>query len=124
MAVSKLKRGVRRTKRTVGAEVRWRGIIADHVSSGKSVPDFCAERGISKEMLYKWRKRFRATDEDSGVSVSKLVSVKVKSSVTTDVHQEWGVEVTFPSGHTIRIARGIDADAITAVLATMRAVAC
>jgi hypothetical protein len=124
MAIAKLKRGVRRTKRTVGAEVRWRGIIADQVSSGKSVPAFCAERGISKEMLYKWRKRFKVVDEDSGVAVSKLVSVKVKSSVTASASQDWGVEVTFPSGHTIRIAHGIDACVITAVLATMRTVAC
>ena len=124
MAIAKLKRGVRRTKRTVGAEVRWRGIIADLVSSGKSVPAFCAERGISKEMLYTWRKRLKAVDDDSGVAVSKLVSVKVKSSVTASAPQDWGIEVTFPSGHTIRIAHGIDAGVITAVLATMRAVAC
>jgi len=124
MANAKLKRGVRRTKRTVGADVRWRGIIADHVSSGKSVPEFCSERGISKEMLYKWRKRFEVSDGDSGVPGAKFVSVKVKSRVTTSEQQDWGVEVTFPSGHTIRIAHGIDADVITAVLATMRAVAC
>jgi hypothetical protein len=124
MAISKLKRGVRRTKRTVGAEVRWRGIIADHVSSGKSVPAFCAERGISKEMLYKWRKLFKVVDGDSGVALAKLVSVKVKSSVTASAPQDWGIEVAFPSGHSIRVAHGIDADVITAVLATMRTVAC
>ena len=130
--MAKLKRGVRRTKRTVGAEVRWRGVVADHRASGKSVPEFCAERGLSKEMLYKWRKRFKVADAKcceavvamSGKSAPKLVPLRVTSGITSGTGQSWGVEITFPTGHTVRVAHGIDAGVITAILATMRAVAC
>jgi transposase-like protein len=130
MARSKLKRGVRRTKRTVGAEVRWRGIIADHLSSGKSVPAFCSERGLSKEMLYKWRKRFKVADADTDVTCLKKAVEKqtppklIPVKITARQNQTWGVEIAFPAGHTVRIAHGIDAGVITAILATMRTVAC
>jgi transposase-like protein len=50
------------TKRTVRAEARWRGIVADHRASCKGIVEFCRERGINKIMFYKWRKRFRVAD--------------------------------------------------------------
>ena len=118
----------RRTTRTVGAEVRWRGIVADHRTSGKSLDEFCSERGINKIMFYKWRKRFRIEDAERGVSeekdaarpAAKLVPVRVTSSSSAT----WSIEVTFPAGHVLRAGQGVDAGVITAILATMRAVAC
>ena len=121
----------RPTKRTVGAEVRWRGMVADHRTSGKSIDDFCRERGISKIMFYKWRKRFRVADAsrsepstpEATKPAAKLVPVRVTSN-TNSSNSGWGVEITFPAGHVLRVSHGISAEVITAVLATMRAVAC
>jgi transposase-like protein len=125
------------TRRTVRAEVRWRGIVADHRTSGKGVEEFCRERGINKIMLYKWRKRFRVADAvrtESSTSeatkpaaaaspAARLVPVRVTASRDA-VSQSWGMEMTFPSGHVLRVGHGVSAEVITAVLATMRAVAC
>ena len=126
----------RPTKRTVGAEVRWRGIVADHRTSGKGIEEFCRERGINKVMFYKWRKRFRVRDAARDVvsaeketkpaakavtqPAAKLVPVRVTSSTST----AWGMEITFPAGHVVRVGYGVSAHVITAVLATMRAVTC
>ena len=127
------------TKRMVRAEVRWRGILADHRASGRSVGDFCRERGLSKEMLFKWRKRLRVADEARAASqaspaagpaatgatlaAAKLVPVRVTSG-TSAANPGWAIEISFPAGHMLRFGHGIGADVITAVLATMRAVAC
>jgi len=124
------------TKRTVRAEVRWRGIVADHRASGKGIVEFCRERGINKIMFYKWRKRFRVADASRDQTstqnekkpaakaatqpAAKLVPVRVTSSPSP----AWGMEVTFPAGHVLRVGHGVSAEVITAVLATMRAVAC
>jgi transposase-like protein len=118
----------RPTKRTVRAEVRWRGIVADHRASGKGIEEFCRERGINKIMFYKWRKRFRVVDasrtEPSAPEATKPAAKLVPVRVTSGTSSSWGMEITFPAGHVVRVAHGISADVITAVLATMRAVAC
>ena len=44
----------RPTRRMVKAEVRWRGLVADHRASGAGLDEFCRERGINKVVFYKW----------------------------------------------------------------------
>ena len=39
------------------AEAKWRGLISEQEQSGKTVAEFCRERGIAASKLYSWKRR-------------------------------------------------------------------
>src|SRR5258705_4151154 len=52
---------------------RWRGLVSEQASSGKSVAAFCGERGLRDWQLYEWKKRLRQTEATSFVAVEVSV---------------------------------------------------
>ena len=66
---------------------RWRGLVADQISSGKSVAAFCREQGLREWQLYEWKKRLR------GSEAAPFISVEVTSSSPVE-----------PLAHTVRAA--------------------
>jgi len=44
------------------ALARWRGLVTEQMSSGKSVAAFCRERGLREWQLYEWKKRLRGSE--------------------------------------------------------------
>ena len=39
------------------AEAKWLGLISEQEQSGKTVAEFCRERGIAASKLYSWKQR-------------------------------------------------------------------
>jgi hypothetical protein len=117
----------RPTKRMVGAQVRWRGLVVDQRASGKDVHEFCRERGVNAVAFYKWRKRLGLAPsqrEESPATEAKAAAKLVSVRLTSKTPGGWGIEIQFPAGHVLRIGRGVDANVVTTVLAAMRAIAC
>src|SRR5258705_5762662 len=52
---------------------RWRGLVSEQATSGKSVAAFCGERGLRDWQLYEWKKRLRQTEATSFVAVEVSV---------------------------------------------------
>jgi len=149
MGIARGKR-TRPTRRMIRAMVRWQGLVADHRASGKGLDEFCRERHISKPMFYKWRKRLRPKWADLpaapralpapaaaprapettapasaplAVPAARLVPVRLTGQLGP-AGAGWAIEVQFPAGHVLRVARGVDPETVATVLATMRVVAC
>jgi transposase-like protein len=40
----------------------WRGLFAEHGASGKTVVEFCLEKGLNASSFYGWRRKLRSRD--------------------------------------------------------------
>ena len=49
-----------------GAEAKWRRLVFEQEQSGKTVAEFCRERGISRSKLYLGRQRSVSAQAGSG----------------------------------------------------------
>ena len=88
---------------------RWRDVVSEQVSSGKSVATFCRERGLREWQLYEWKKRLRKSEETSFVAVEVAVPSAPASmrSVGIELHHQRGwslmVEPGFDAAHLHRL---------------------
>ena len=81
---------------------RWRGVVSEQVSSGKSVATFCRERGLREWQLYEWKKRLRQSEATSFVAVEVAVpSAPCMRSV--------GIELRHRRGWSLMVEPGFDA---------------
>ena len=80
---------------------RWRGLVSEQASSGKSVAAFCGERGLRDWQLYEWKKRLRQTEATSFVAVE--VSVPAASVPMV------GIELRHRRGWSLMVEPGFDA---------------
>jgi hypothetical protein len=91
----------------------WRNLIQQQAGSGQSVSVFCAERGLTEQSLYYWRKRLNLSKEAS-VSFALVTADPSGGKDTAPLELELG------SGQRLRIPRGADAATLRTVLAILR----
>jgi hypothetical protein len=101
----------------------WRDLIQQQAGSGQSVSVFCAERGLTEQSLYYWRKRLNLSKEAS-VSFA-LVTADPSGGKDTGGKDTGGkdtapLELELGSGQVLRIPRGADAATLRTVLAVLR----
>jgi transposase-like protein len=81
--------------RRAEAEAKWRGLVTEQEQSGKSVAEFCRERGIARSKLYFWRQRCVGTE-----ATSRFVRLKVAPLAEADTVEpaRRGIEVRLTCG--------------------------
>jgi|SRR3954470_16114582 hypothetical protein len=89
----------------------WRDLIQQQAASGQSVSAFCAQRGLTEQSLYYWKKRL-----NKEVPVS-FALVTTNGSART---QGTALELELSCGQRLRIACGVDAATLRTVLAVLR----
>ena len=94
-------------------EQRWRRLLRERRSSGKSVVKFCGERRISVHQFYWWQRQLRSRDGAgfSSESSAGCGFVPVRISLSSPA-----IEVVHPGGCLIRVAAGVDAKLLRCVL--------
>jgi hypothetical protein len=98
------------------AEAKWRGLISEQEQSGKTVAEFCRERGIAASKLYSWKQRCVTLKP-----VSEFVRLRVAPAVATEAvaTARSGIEVRLAGGRSLVVEPGFDASHLRAVLAVL-----
>lgn len=86
----------------------WQGVVAEQETSGKSIREFCRERGLGEHGFYWWRRRLRG---EGPVSFA-LVETKAIASPAK-------LELALNSGEVLRIPA--DVDSLRVVFEALRA---
>lgn len=89
----------------------WRDLIQQQAASGQSVSTFCAERGLTEQSLYSWRKR---------LSEQAPVSFALVTADRTDRSPSAPLELELNMGRWLRIPCGVDAATLRTVLTVLR----
>jgi transposase-like protein len=104
--------------RVRGAEVeaKWRGLISEQEQSGKTVAEFCRERGIASSKLYSWKERCVGAKAAAG-----FVQVRVAPAVEAETVASAGsrIEVRLAGGRSLVVEPGFDASHLRALLAVL-----
>lgn len=93
----------------------WQSLIADWNRSGQSITAFCRQRGICKSGFCRWRRIL--TDEHDAPSPPPPAFVPVR--VVADAM----AEVVLPTGLVVRLPLDAEPQAVTRLVAAVRAVA-
>ena len=98
------------------AEAKWLGLISEQEQSGKTVAEFCRERGIAASKLYSWKQRCVGAKAASG-----FVRLKVGPAVETETVStaRSGIEVRLSGGRSFVVEPGFDASHLRALLAVL-----
>jgi len=107
------------TKMGIGksAEARseyWRARIAEQEHSGRSVGRFGQEQQITEPSFYAWRKRLRPPEPVRFALVERAAAPRETAPEPT-----W--ELVLKTGARLRMGRGVEAAALRAVWAVLRA---
>lgn len=89
----------------------WRDVIQRYAASGQSVSAFCAERGLTEQSLYSWKKRL---GEQEPVSFALVTTDRPDRSPSAPL------ELEFEAGRRLRIPCGVDAATLRTVLIVLR----
>jgi hypothetical protein len=84
---------------------RWRDVVSEQVSSGKSVATFCRERGLREWQLYEWKKRLRKSEATSFVAVE----VAASSTPAPAPMRSVGIELRHNRGWSLMVESDFDA---------------
>jgi hypothetical protein len=84
---------------------RWRDLVSEQVSSGKSVATFCREHGLREWQLYEWKKRLRK----SGATSFVAVEVAASSAPAPASMRSVGIELRHRRGWSLMVEPGFDA---------------
>ncbi len=89
----------------------WRDVIQQQAASGQSVSAFCAERGLTEQSLYSWKKRL---GEQAPVSFALVTADRSERSSSAPL------ELELSPGCRLRVPCGVDAATLRTVLAVLR----
>lgn len=95
---------------SVGAEARWRALIAEQERRGEGVAEFAKRRGVSPATLYWWRSRLRQRSKER----LRLVPVELEPATPGRRCGEFTVELR--GGRAVRVAGGFDADELARLI--------
>lgn len=90
----------------------WRDLISQQGGSGKSVRDFCAEKGLKENQFYCWRRELKQRDAEKacGNGFMELIGPGRKNG--------WaGVSIQVDERLSIVVERGFDPETLKAALA-------
>lgn len=85
----------------------WRRMVRQWRSSGLSVRDFCAERGVAEPSFYAWRRTIAERDA-AAVHFVPVHVIPDEQPVATDNGISSGLELVLSAGRRLRIGPGFD----------------
>lgn len=92
----------------------WRERVAEQERSGRSVKQFCGERGLAEQAFYVWRKRLR---EQQPMRFALVEAGSAQRQAAPEGH----LELVLAKGERLRIGSGVDTSLLRAVLEVLRA---
>jgi transposase-like protein len=98
------------------AEAKWRELVFEQEQSGKTVAEFCRERGIARSKLYFWRQRCVGSKATAGFVRLKVAPVAEADTVAP---ARSGIEVRLGGGRSLVVEAGFDASHLRALLAVL-----
>jgi transposase-like protein len=98
------------------AEAKWLGLISEQEQSGKTVAEFCRERGIAASKLYSWKRRCVGEKAASGFVRLRVAPAVETAPVATT---RGGIEVRLVGGRSLVVESGFDPSHLRALLAVL-----
>jgi hypothetical protein len=89
----------------------WRDLIGKQARSGQPVRAFCAERGLTEQSFYMWKKR---------LSTAEPVGFALVTAAGSGGGQSAAMELELGPGQRLRIPCGVDAATLRTVLSVLR----
>jgi len=87
---------------------KWGRLVAEQGRSGKSVAEYCRERGLCAPHFFAWKKRLRQDAPAAFVAVQVAEPVRGRA-----------IEIRIGSGRSVMVEPGFDAAHLRAVLAVV-----
>jgi transposase-like protein len=94
----------------------WRDTVAAYEQSGLTVRAFCADRDISEERFFTWRRDLRLRDREGA---SPTPPPAVPSFVPVRIVADPTAEVTLPTGVVVRVPVHADPAAVARLVAAL-----
>lgn len=117
----------------------WRDTIARFRKSGLSKSQFCQNEGLKRTSFSNWERIIRLRDREASVAKRREIRIRRARSATTkrnkrndfvEVHLNGNhqssaqpkdaIEISCPSGLTVRLPAGLDTNSLLAVLNMLR----
>ena len=95
---------------------KWRDLISEQQQSGKSIAEFCRERGLRAWQFYEWKKRLKESEASQFLEVR--VRPAAESREPAAAHGQ-GIEIRLNGGRSLVVERGFDAQHLRALLAVL-----
>ena len=99
-------------------EIRWRALVREQESSGRSVQEFARGRGLSPATIYWWRSRLRREGSKRGEHM-QLAPVTVLRSPTSARSGAESFEIELANGRRLRVPADFDGEALGRLLTTL-----
>src|SRR5258708_9801355 len=103
------------TRGSTKARAKWRRLVSEQARSGKSVVEFCRERGLHSSYFFAWKKRLR----ESPAARFLEVQVTERAPISRDSR----MEIRLRNGRSVVVEEGFDAEQVRALLAVAGAAA-
>jgi transposase-like protein len=104
----------RKARRNPEKEKLWRATIQEYASSGKSVREFCGEKGLNENQFYGWRRELKRRDsEEAGLGGFVELIRRSGRAVTA------GVSIRIDERVSVVLERGFDGETLKAALACL-----
>ena len=112
-------------------ESAWRERLARHQQSGVTVRQFCREAGLKESSFYYWNRELSRRDSQPQSSApaqrpsrrqarsSPAAPALVPVSITTGIGALAPIEVSLPSGVTLKVSSGCDVAMLRMVIAVL-----
>lgn len=88
-------------KKKKNSQIDFKTLESDRSQSGKTVVEFCEDRGIKPSVYYYWRKKSRKQD------TQKFIPVKATQRIPGS-----GIRILYPNGVQLELYGTMDADQI------------
>lgn len=103
------------TKETVA---RWRALVREQESSGRTVQEFARSRGLSAASLYWWRSHLRRRGRALRAE-SRLAPVTLLRTETSPRSSAAGFEIVLCNGRRLIVSRDFDGAALRHLVAEL-----
>jgi hypothetical protein len=102
----------RKGRRDPEKEKFWRVTMGEAEQSGKTVRQFCAEKGLKENQFYAWRRELKLRDAEArhGTGFVELVTGAKEGGTG-------GIRIRLGNGLSIEMERGFDGETLKAALA-------
>ena len=105
------------SQRRSSKEQFWRQLVRQWRSSGLSIRDFCAKRGLLEASFYAWRRTIAERDAAAARFVPVHVVVDQRQAAKEECGQ--GLELLLASGRVVRIGSKFDEPTLRRLLAVL-----
>lgn len=103
-------------RRDAQREQFWRTTLEEWNRSGQSISDFCRSRRLNLSNFFRWRRLFAVKPTEAPHASPAFVPVRVVAEAMA--------EVVLPGGLVVRVPLTADPQAVTRLVAAVRAAAC